>query len=301
MWTEKYRPRTLKGVIGQDIVVEKIEKLLEKPNDFPHLLFHSRQAGTGKTSIALIVARTLLETKRVPNADCRIFNASKMSIDVLRDELDAFARHQTGMFSDHKFKKRIAILEEIDYLRKDNQGFLRRQIEELEGNCIFIATCNDIDKVSKPIISRFGGGIRFSAITKDAMKKKLSRIAKKEKLKVDDTLLEKIYTDSDGDMRLSVHLLQNHGGVDIQSIEDDKADLWKLVSSAMKGDRSQMEVLRKVQKEGDGIHVNAIRNMAYSVAMTQKKYNLLPYLDEVDIDGGDVASANLLWNLISVK
>ena len=301
MWTEKYRPKTLKGVVGQDIVVKKIEKLLEKPNEFPHLLFHSRQAGTGKTSVAMIIAKSLLETKTIPNSDCRIFNASKMHIDVLRDELDGFARHESGMFSEHKFKKRIAILEEIDYLRKDIQGFLRRQIEELEGNCIFIATCNDIDKVSKPIISRFGGGIRFSSITKDAMKKKLVRIAKKEKVKVDDTLLEKIYRDSDGDMRLSVHLLQNHGGVDIQSIEDEKAELYKMVNSALRGDKTQMDVLRKAQKDGDGIHVNAIRNMAYSMVMTQKKFNLLPYLDEADIDGGDVSSANLLWNLITIR
>ena len=99
MWIDKYRPRTLKGVVGQDNVIKQMTALLKKPNEFPHQLFYSRQAGTGKTSVALIVAKALLGTK-VPNEDCRIFNASKMSIDELRYELDSFARHQTGMFSE---------------------------------------------------------------------------------------------------------------------------------------------------------------------------------------------------------
>ena len=303
MWVDKYRPKTLKGVVGQDVVVSKVKKLLEKPDEFPHLLFHSAGAGTGKTTIALIIAQKLLEVKSIKddNPDVRIFNASKMPIEILRTELDSFARHQSGMFHEHKFQKRIAILEEIDYLRKDIQGFLRRQIEELQPNCVFIATCNDINKISKPIVSRLGGGMRFSTITKDEMSSKLKRVAKKEKMKLDDVLIDKIYKDSDGDMRLALNFLQSHGGVDIQSIEDEKADLYNLVSSAMRGDKNQMNVLRKSQKDADGYHVSAIKNMAYSLIMTQKRYNLLPYLDEIDYEGGDVASANLLWAIISSK
>jgi DNA polymerase III delta prime subunit len=293
----------LKGVVGQDAVVGKVKQLLEKPEEFPHLLFHSAGAGTGKTTVALIIAQKLLDVKTITddNPDVRIFNASKMPIETLRTELDSFARHQSGMFREHKFGKRIAILEEIDYLRKDIQGFLRRQIEELQPNCVFIATCNDINKISKPIVSRLGGGMRFSTITKDEMTGKLKRISKKEKMNLDDALIDKIYKDSDGDMRLALNFLQSHGGIDIKSIEDEKADLYKLVSSAMRGDKGQMVVLRKSQKEAEGYHVSAIKNMAYSLIMTQKRYDLLSSLENVDYEGGDIASANLLWAIISGK
>ena len=47
IWTEKYRPKILDDVVGQNEIVERL-KAYVKTKNVPHLLF-AGPAGTGKT------------------------------------------------------------------------------------------------------------------------------------------------------------------------------------------------------------------------------------------------------------
>ena len=55
VWIEKYRPKKLDDVVGQNDVVERL-KAYVKTHSLPHLLF-AGPAGTGKTSCALALAK----------------------------------------------------------------------------------------------------------------------------------------------------------------------------------------------------------------------------------------------------
>ena len=57
IWTEKYRPRALEDVAGQEAVVDRL-KAYVKTRNLPHLLF-AGTAGTGKTTCAIALAREL--------------------------------------------------------------------------------------------------------------------------------------------------------------------------------------------------------------------------------------------------
>ena len=57
MWTEKYRPKTLKEIIGQRPITDRLQKFLVE-RDLPHLLF-SGPAGTGKTTAIIAFANQL--------------------------------------------------------------------------------------------------------------------------------------------------------------------------------------------------------------------------------------------------
>jgi replication factor C small subunit len=57
MWTEKYRPKTLKEIIGQKPITDRLQKFLIE-RDLPHLLF-SGPAGTGKTTAIIAFANEL--------------------------------------------------------------------------------------------------------------------------------------------------------------------------------------------------------------------------------------------------
>lgn len=57
MWTEKYRPKTLKEIVGQKPVTERLHKFLTE-RDLPHLLF-AGPAGTGKTTTIIAFSNEL--------------------------------------------------------------------------------------------------------------------------------------------------------------------------------------------------------------------------------------------------
>src|SRR5439155_1402401 len=57
IWVEKYRPKSLDEVVGQDEIVERL-KAYAKEGNLPHLLF-AGPAGTGKTTCAIALARDM--------------------------------------------------------------------------------------------------------------------------------------------------------------------------------------------------------------------------------------------------
>ena len=54
-WTEKYRPKTIEQIIGQDRFVDDARGWMTN-GDMPNLLFYG-PAGTGKTTAGFVVAK----------------------------------------------------------------------------------------------------------------------------------------------------------------------------------------------------------------------------------------------------
>ena len=71
-WIEKYRPKKLSEVAGQEPIVRRLEAYV-KAKEMPHMLFAGR-AGIGKTTCALALASELYGDAR---AECFLeLNAS---------------------------------------------------------------------------------------------------------------------------------------------------------------------------------------------------------------------------------
>ena len=65
IWIEKYRPRSLSQIVGQEAITSRLKGYVEK-KDLPHLLF-SGPAGVGKTTSSVAIAQGSL-TIRVTEA-----------------------------------------------------------------------------------------------------------------------------------------------------------------------------------------------------------------------------------------
>src|SRR2546425_8469590 len=149
MWVEKYRPHKLEDLVNQESVKERLAPLIEKPNELPHLLF-SGPPGTGKTTAATIIARSLLHDLW---GDYTLsLNASdERGIDMVRERVKIFAS-----YSDRRegIPFRLIILDEADSMTADAQTALRRIMEESSQFTRFILICNYSSGIIEPLQSR---------------------------------------------------------------------------------------------------------------------------------------------------
>jgi DNA polymerase III delta prime subunit len=140
LWVEKFRPNTLDGYVGNELIISKVKLYLEN-GDVPHLLFYGG-AGTGKTTLAKIIAGNV-------DADLMYINASdENNVETVRTKVKNFA-------STIGFKRwKIVILDEADYMTPNGQAALRNLMETFSKTTRFILTCNYVEKIIDPIQSR---------------------------------------------------------------------------------------------------------------------------------------------------
>ena len=140
LWVEKYRPTTLEGYVGNEVIKNKIEDYL-KQGSIQNLLLHG-VAGTGKTTLAKLLVKNI-------DCDYLYINASdERGIDTIREKIQPFALSMG--FNDVK----IVILDEADYLTPQAQATLRHTIEACSATTRFILTCNYLERIISPLQSR---------------------------------------------------------------------------------------------------------------------------------------------------
>jgi len=201
IWTEKYRPKDFSEIKGQREVVKRVKAFVEQKN-MPHLLF-AGPAGTGKTSLALVIAKKLFRDNW--RANFLELNASdERGIDVIRVKVKDFAR--TRAIGEVPFK--IIYLDECDALTKEAQQALRRTMENYTQTCRFILSANYSSKIIDPIQSRCAM-FRFKPLEKKDMFVIIEHIAKEESLKINEKAKEALVEVSEGDCRKLENILQS--------------------------------------------------------------------------------------------
>jgi DNA polymerase III delta prime subunit len=209
LFWQKYRPKSVDGMI----LLPRIEKLLLKDGDFiisGNLLFAGSSSGTGKSSMANLLA----------GKHAKKINASyNSSVEDLKDDVTDFCRMVSdSIFDDdydpNKPQMKFVYLDEFDGVSAKYQEALRGFIEDNSDRVRFIATCNNLSKISPAMQSRFNV-INFDPQTmeeqrwlKEQYLERLELICEKEKIDLDAQELNAIINTSFPDLRAAISRLQ---------------------------------------------------------------------------------------------
>ena len=147
LWTEKYRPKTVKDYVFKDPAQKRQVNMWIKDGSFPHLLL-SGAAGIGKTTLA----KVLINELGIEDYDVLEINASRENnVDTVRDKIVNFVQ----MIPFGPFK--VVLVDEADYLTPNAQAILRGVMETYSNHSRFILTCNYPNRIIPAIHSRCQG------------------------------------------------------------------------------------------------------------------------------------------------
>ncbi|HLF15984.1 MAG TPA: replication factor C small subunit [Candidatus Thermoplasmatota archaeon] len=237
VWVEKYRPRTLAEVVGQEEAVERL-KAYVKSGGVPHLMF-AGPPGTGKTTCAVAMARDLFG-EDWKGRFLELNASDERGIGVVRGKIKEFARVGTTEQSGIK----IVFLDEADALTHDAQSALRRTMEKYTQTTRFVLSCNYSSKIIDPIQSRCAV-FRFRSLSTENVKSFIRRIAKEEKLQVAADGVDALVFIAKGDLRKTVNTLQVAaalgGTIDAEAVYKTTAtarpeEVKRLLETALAGD-----------------------------------------------------------------
>ena len=201
LFTEKYRPKNLDDLILPDRVMSKFKDGLVQ-----NMLF-AGSPGTGKTSCAKAIVNQF-------NLPYLYINASPdTSVDVIRTRIIDFGSTVSIMDAPGSFK--VVILDEVDGVSDQFFKALRATMEQFASNSRFIATCNYINKLPDPILSRFEViNFDFDKEEESELTKKYIRrvyeICKQEEMTIDKEALVEFVRRNFPDLRSTLNKLQGY-------------------------------------------------------------------------------------------
>lgn len=221
-WVEKYRPKNIESVEGQDATTRVLAKTLHRA-DLPHMLFYG-PPGTGKTSTILALARELFGPELMKSRVLELNASDERGISVVRDKIKSFAKVSispaTNAYPCPPFK--IIILDEADSMTQDAQSALRRIMESYSKITRFCLICNYVTRIIEPIVSRCSK-FRFTPLSSTDTLSRLNEICRLENVKVAEPVLASLIKVSDGDLRRSITFLQSASKLRNGSSADDGA------------------------------------------------------------------------------
>ncbi|MBR2546377.1 MAG: DNA polymerase III subunit gamma/tau, partial [Erysipelotrichaceae bacterium] len=212
----KYRPSTFEEVVGQQHIVATLQNAI-KNNKLAHAYLFCGPRGTGKTSIAKLLAKTINCTSEVSRpcgvcANCidiqesthpdviELDAATNNGVDEVRELIDKVK------YAPMQGKYKVYIIDEVHMMTASAFNALLKTLEEPPEYCIFILATTEPHKVLPTIVSRCQR-FDFNKVPTPLIKERLRYITEKEGIKCEDSALQLVSEIAEGGMRDALSIM----------------------------------------------------------------------------------------------
>lgn len=214
----KWRPQKFEDVVGQDDIV-KILKNTIKLNRISHAYLFCGPRGTGKTSIARILAKALnCENGPTPTPCQSCYMCESIIKGTNMDVIEIDAASNRGIDNIRELRERVKlspvqgrykvyIIDEVHMLTGEAFNALLKTIEEPPSHTVFVLATTEPQKLPQTIISRCQR-FDFRRIPDKLIVSKLKEETNAEGIAIEDKALLRIAETSEGSLRDAESLLE---------------------------------------------------------------------------------------------
>lgn len=212
-----YRPQTFKDIVGQEIIVKTLQQAV-KVNKPSHAYLFSGPRGTGKTSVARILAKAVNCPSSIDGEPCdacqvckeisegnhpdviEIDAASNNGVDEIRDIRDKVK------FLPGTAKFKVYIIDEVHMLSQGAFNALLKTLEEPPKHVLFILATTEPHKIPLTILSRCQR-FDFKSLSIEGITSKLEEVIALEEIQIDQEAIQTIAESAEGGMRDALGVL----------------------------------------------------------------------------------------------
>ena len=220
---KKYQPKFYKDfAIDQEYIT--LLNTLKNMNNLNILLLGN--SGCGKTSLLFASIREYYQQEKIPiNNVLFINNLKEQGIQYYRTEVKTFCQTPSIIHG----KKKIIILDDIDFINDQSQQVFRNCIDKYSHNVHFLASCSNTQKVIDSIQSRCSI-IKIKPIQKKFLRRIFNKIKSSEKLIINDKATNFILNICNNSIRLLINYLEKFKLLDIPITEKKVKEICTNIS-----------------------------------------------------------------------
>ena len=220
----QWRPGSFKDLVGQTAVSRTLSHAISAGR-IAHAYLFSGPRGTGKTSTAKILAKSLNCEKGPTPEPCGVCkNCTKIADGTALDVFEIDAASNRGIdemrdlrekvkFTPAEGRYKVYIIDEVHMLTTEAFNALLKTLEEPPAHVVFILATTEPHKVPATIQSRCQR-FDFRRITVEEIEARLAYVAQEMKIPCEKEALRLIARQADGGMRDALSLLDQCASLD---------------------------------------------------------------------------------------